>query len=95
MYWLEENAEGMFAIRALILCERWEDTLSRLRQTMARDRRINWKWIAPDLTKLNPDETVSPPCKYSPKVWNLEEMVCRRLEEFSIAGHHECLASAN
>ena len=61
MYWLEENAEGMFAIRALILCERWEDTLSRLRQTMARDRRINWKWIAPDLTKLNPDETVSPP----------------------------------
>ena len=33
--------------------------------------------------------------KYSPKVWNLEEMVCRRLEEFSIAGHHECLASAN
>ena len=33
--------------------------------------------------------------KYSPKVWNLEEMVWRRLEEFSIAGHHECLASPN
>ena len=42
MYWLEENAEAMFAIRALILCERWEETLSRVRQTMACDRRINW-----------------------------------------------------
>ena len=61
MYWLEENAEAVFAIRALILCERWEDTLSRVRQTMARDRRINWRWAAPDLTKLNEDETVSPP----------------------------------
>jgi hypothetical protein len=61
IYWLEENAEAIFAIRALILCERWEDTLSRVRQTMARDRRINWRWTAPDLTKLNADETVSPP----------------------------------
>ncbi len=61
MYWLEENAEAMFAIRALILCERWEETLSRVRQTMACDRRINWQWIAPDLTKLNAEETVSPP----------------------------------
>ena len=61
MYWLEENAEAVFAIRALILCERWEDTLSRVRQTMACDRRINWRWAAPDLTKLNVGETVSPP----------------------------------
>lgn len=61
MYWLEENAEAVFAIRALILCERWDDTLSRVRQTMACDRRINWRWAAPDLTKLNVDETVSPP----------------------------------
>jgi hypothetical protein len=61
IYWLEENAEAIFAIRALILCERWDDTLSRVRQTMARDRRLNWRWTAPDLTKLNADETVSPP----------------------------------
>jgi hypothetical protein len=61
MYWLEENAEAMFAIRALILSDRWEDTLSRVRQTMAVDRRISWRWTAPDLTKLNADETVSPP----------------------------------
>lgn len=61
MYWLEENAEGLFAIRALLLCDRWEETLSRVRQTMARDHGINWRWQAPDLTKLKPNETVSPP----------------------------------
>ena len=70
MYWLEENAEAMFAIRALILCERWEETLSRVRQTMACDRRINWRWIAPDLTKLNAEETVSPP---SPKTQETQQ----------------------
>jgi hypothetical protein len=64
MYWLEENAEAMFAIRALLLCDRWEETLGRVRQTMARDRRIDWHWCAPDLTKLKADESISPP---SPK----------------------------
>ncbi len=40
IYWLEENAEAVFAIRALLLCDRWEETLPKVRQTMARDRRI-------------------------------------------------------
>jgi len=64
IYWLSENAEGVFAIRALLLCDRWDETLSRVRRTMARDRRIAWQWRAPDLTKLNADEPVLPP---SPK----------------------------
>jgi hypothetical protein len=63
-YWLEENAEGMFAIRALLLSDRWDETLSRVRQTMARDRSIDWRWRAPDLSKLKADEPISPP---SPK----------------------------
>ena len=67
MYWLEENAEGMFAVRALLLCDRWEETLYRLRQAMARDRRTNWQWRAPDLTKLKPDESVSPPSLKTPE----------------------------
>jgi hypothetical protein len=61
MYWLEENAEAMFAIRALLLCDRWEETLSRVREAMARDRRIDWRWSALDLTKLKPDEPILPP----------------------------------
>lgn len=64
IYWLEENAEGVFAIRALLLCDRWDETLSRVRQTMARDRRIAWQWRALDLSNLNVDETILPP---SPK----------------------------
>ena len=60
MYWLQENAEAMFAIRALLLCDRWEETLTRVRQTMARDRRIDWQWRAPNLTKTNADKSPSP-----------------------------------
>lgn len=61
MYWLEENAEAMFAIRALLLCDRWEETLDRVRQAMARDRRIDWHWRAPELTKLKVDDSVTLP----------------------------------
>ncbi len=67
IYWLKENAEGMFAIRALLLCDRWEETLGRVRQTMARDRRIDWQWRAPDLTKLKAEESVSPPSPKTPE----------------------------
>ena len=62
-YRLEKNAEGMFAVRALLLCDRWEETLGRVRQTMARDRRIDWQWCAPDLTKLKADKSVTPPSR--------------------------------
>lgn len=61
MYWLEENAEAMFAIRALLLCDRWEETLDRVRQAMARDRRVDWRWRAPELTTLKADDFVTPP----------------------------------
>jgi hypothetical protein len=72
IYWLEENAEGMFAIRALLLCDRWEETLGRVRQTMARDRRIKWEWCAPDLTKLKTGESTSPP---SPKTQETQTLL--------------------
>jgi hypothetical protein len=51
IYWLQQNAEGIFAIRALLLCDRWEETLSRVRSAMMRDRRIDWRWTAPQLKK--------------------------------------------
>ena len=62
MYWLQENAEAMFAVRATMLCDRWEETLKRVRHTMAHDRRLNWRWDAPDTSsKLNANITVQPP----------------------------------
>jgi hypothetical protein len=51
MYWLPENAEALFSIRATLLCDRWEETLQRLRCAMARDRRVNWAWQAPKTSK--------------------------------------------
>ena len=61
IYWLVENAEGMFALRALLLCDRWEPTLRRLRSAMARDRSVAWQWDAPDVANLKTHEKVSPP----------------------------------
>ncbi len=54
MFWLEGNAEAIFAVRALWLSERWNETLVRVRSSMSTDRRRNWKWEAPDvLHELN------------------------------------------
>ena len=50
MYWLQENAEAMFAVRATLLCDRWEETLTRVRHSMARDRRLDWRWDAPSIS---------------------------------------------
>ena len=62
MYWLQENAEAMFAVRATLLCDRWEETLKRVRYTMSHDRRLNWRWDTPDTSsKLNANLTVQPP----------------------------------
>jgi hypothetical protein len=62
MYWLQENAEAMFAVRATLLCDRWEETLKRVRHTMAHDRRLNWRWNAPDTSSnLNANLDVQPP----------------------------------
>jgi len=49
MFWLEENAEALFAVRGLWLSGRWDDTLKRVRSSIARDRRRLWKWKAPDI----------------------------------------------
>jgi hypothetical protein len=62
MYWLEDNAEAMFVLRGLLLSERWDETLTRVRAAMATDRSLQWHWEAPEIPKdLNALETVSPP----------------------------------
>jgi hypothetical protein len=62
MYWLQENAEAMFALRATLLCDRWEETLTRVRHSMATDRRLDWRWDAPNTCcELNTDTDDQPP----------------------------------
>jgi len=62
MYWLEENAEAMFVLRGILLCDRWDETLTRVRATMATDRSLEWQWDAPEIPKdLNAQAEVAPP----------------------------------
>jgi len=62
MYWLPENAEAMFAVRATLLCDRWEETLFRVRRTMAHDRRLHWTWdVSNTSSKLNANAEAKPP----------------------------------
>jgi hypothetical protein len=86
MYWLQENAEAMFAVRATLLCDRWEETLTQVRHSMARDRRLGWRWNAPntssdmnatlvDLSTETAETAVG--CENCPAVQRLE----RALEE--------------
>jgi hypothetical protein len=47
--WTVENAEAMLALRAAALTGRWEEALEHARTTMARDRRLDWRWRSPDI----------------------------------------------
>lgn len=63
IYWLQENAEAIFAVRATLLCDRWDETLTQVRRSMARDRRLDWQWNAPDTScELNADIDPQPSC---------------------------------
>jgi hypothetical protein len=45
--WKEENGEAMLELRAAVLTGRWEETMERARESMARDCRRDWQWKAP------------------------------------------------
>lgn len=47
-YWKEEHAEAVFQLRAAILSNRWEETLTHTRDAIARDRRLDWHWTPPE-----------------------------------------------
>ena len=58
----EENAEAMLVLRASALTGRWEETMERTQVAMARDRRRDWQWEAPDIVaELNSGVPIKPP----------------------------------
>ena len=62
IYWREENAEAMLALRAAALTGRWEETMGRVQAAMAKDRRREWRWEAPDIVaELNSAVPIKPP----------------------------------
>jgi hypothetical protein len=62
LFWKEENAEGMLVLRGLVLSRRWKDAFTKITESMARDRRLAWKWQAPDMAaQLKAGTEISPP----------------------------------
>jgi hypothetical protein len=60
--WREENVEAMLVLRAAALTDRWEETMERTHAAMARDRRRDWQWAAPDMeAELKSDAVIKPP----------------------------------
>jgi hypothetical protein len=48
IYWTEDNAEAVFQLRAAVVSGRWEEILEHTRETMAKDRRTDWRWTPPE-----------------------------------------------
>ena len=46
--WRKENAEGMLALRAAAITDRWDETLEHVRATMASDRRTGGRGSSPN-----------------------------------------------
>ncbi len=66
--WLQENAEAMLVLRAAALTDRWEESLDHVRKTMAKSRRLNWDWAAPDIPReLQQEPPPKPPRKPRPR----------------------------
>lgn len=65
--WKVENAEAMLALRAAALTGRWEEALDHARETMARDRRVDWRWHSPDMpAELKAQAAIAPPSPQPP-----------------------------
>lgn len=57
LMWKAENAEAIMVMRGVVLSDRWEETLEHSRASLATNRKIDWKWSAPDMRKEKiPDE---------------------------------------
>jgi hypothetical protein len=62
IYWEEENAEAMLVLRGLVLSGRWNAVFAKITESLAGDRRLDWKWTSPDMpAELKAGRTIAPP----------------------------------
>ena len=62
LLWKEANAEGMIVLRAAALTRQWRETLEHVRESMASNRRLDWKWQSPDMpAQLEVQLLIGPP----------------------------------
>ncbi len=58
----EENAEAMLVLRGLVQSGQWKPTFAKISESMARDRRLEWKWQSPDMpAQLKAKVAIEPP----------------------------------
>jgi hypothetical protein len=62
IFWREENAEAMLVLRGLVLSGRWNEVFAKIIQSLAHDRRLDWKWVSPDMpAELKAPISIAPP----------------------------------
>ncbi len=62
IYGKQENAEAMLVLRAAALTGRWQETMEKVQEAMARDRRRDWQCEAPGIVaELNSGLPIKPP----------------------------------
>jgi len=62
IFWKEENAEAMLVLRGLVLSGRWNEVFAKITQSLAHDRRLDWKWVSPDMpAELKASISIAPP----------------------------------
>jgi hypothetical protein len=62
IFWLEDNAEAMLALRGLVLSGRWNQTFAKILESLAHDRRLDWTIKSPDMPEqLKRKDKIKPP----------------------------------
>ena len=52
----------MLALRCLVISGRWNEVFAKMTQSLAGDRRLDWKWTSPDMpAELKARLTIAPP----------------------------------
>lgn len=62
IFWKEDNAEAMLALRGLVLSGRWKEVFAQITESMGSDRRLDWDWQSPDIpADLKNKVPITPP----------------------------------
>lgn len=62
IFWKEANAEAMLVLRGLVLSRRWKEVFAKMAESLAHDRRLDWKWQSPNMVaELKAGIAVLPP----------------------------------
>jgi len=62
IFWAEENAEAMLALRGLVLTGRWNEEFAKITASLASNRRLDWEWSSPNMpAQLKANMSIAPP----------------------------------